>query len=75
MWAVAVLAGAARFLGRAPFPGAMFLEVCAVYGMGRFALEGLRESVPGAPAVRLGHACSAAAALGAAGILLLHWPR
>ncbi len=73
-WALAVLVPACRFLGRTPFPGALFLAVCAVYGVGRLGLECLREGDPGSPRVRLGHACSAAAALGAAGTLLLHWP-
>jgi prolipoprotein diacylglyceryltransferase len=42
-WALLLLLGAIGLSRRAPFPGAVFLAAIAAYGMGRIALEPLRE--------------------------------
>jgi phosphatidylglycerol:prolipoprotein diacylglycerol transferase len=42
-WALILLFGAIGLSRHAPFPGALFLAAVAAYGMGRMALEPLRE--------------------------------
>ena len=42
-WALILLLGAIGLSRHAPFPGAVFLAAVAAYGMGRIALEPLRE--------------------------------
>jgi phosphatidylglycerol:prolipoprotein diacylglycerol transferase len=42
-WALLVLFGALGLFHRSPFPGALFLSALAAYGIGRIALEPMRE--------------------------------
>lgn len=73
-WAAVVLALASTLLGRLPFEGAVFLVVAAVYGVGRIALESLREHSPGS-SIALGHTVSFATVLTAVALLILNWPK
>jgi phosphatidylglycerol---prolipoprotein diacylglyceryl transferase len=59
-WAAILLALAVTAWRWMPFPGALFLFVCAGYACGRLAMESTREAPPGAGKFTIHHAISVA---------------
>ena len=74
-WAVVVLGAAVALLGQLPFDGAVFLVVAVLYGVGRLALEFMREREPGSRTIALGHAISVVTIFFAIALLAVRWPK
>jgi phosphatidylglycerol:prolipoprotein diacylglycerol transferase len=72
-WAIAVLGAACALLERLPFPGALFLIVAALYGIGRLAFECLRQRESAAGRISIGHAASLLTVISAVTILVVRW--
>jgi prolipoprotein diacylglyceryltransferase len=74
-WAAVLLVAGSLVWGRLPFPGALFLCTAAAYAAGRLALESARQRSPGAPALTMNHALSAAVIVSSLGALAAGWPQ
>jgi phosphatidylglycerol:prolipoprotein diacylglycerol transferase len=52
-WALLILAAAVAMRNHRPFSGALFLSAVAAYGVGRFAIEAMREARPQVGSINL----------------------
>jgi phosphatidylglycerol:prolipoprotein diacylglycerol transferase len=74
-WALLLLLGAIALSRRAPFPGAVFLAAVAAYGIGRIALEPLREHRDRYRGINIQQAIAAALVSAALISLVVLWLR